>query len=182
MIEFRPWIKGGLFLSSYIPFYLIMALMNWSAVIDLSFIQFHAGLFFVLLTIVSGLILAISIRFRKGREPSRTHIGTVNRKNELLTGYLVTYLFPFLNMDLEVVQNWVALMLFFLVLGIIQYRSSQLHVNPVLTAFGYDIYEIEEADTGDILLLIAPKSEVVRGSGDVYTVKMGPETRLAISP
>lgn len=180
MIEFRAWVKIGLFLSSYIPFYILMAVQNRTVDVPLPGFEFPAWALFILLALFSGGVLYRAMRFRKSREPKRTHISTVHRKNELLTGYLLTYLFPFVNMGLDKWENWVALIIFFAVLAVIQYRSSQLHVNPVLTAVGYDIYEIEEADTGNILLLIAHKSKSPRGGGDQLTVKLGPDTRLVI--
>jgi hypothetical protein len=52
------------------------------------------------------------------------------------------YIFAFIGLDLFNIDSLVTFLVFFGIVGIIQIRSSQLHVNPILGMVGYDIYHI----------------------------------------
>lgn len=112
-----------------------------------------ASLSFVIITVISGIILREAITIRKQKEPKFREIESYKSRHDLLTSYLIAYIFPFVNLDYTLWENWVIFILFFLVLAAIQIQSTQLHVNPVLAAIGYDIYEIEDGSRGTNMLV-----------------------------
>ena len=177
MRELRGWVKVALFLSSYIPLYLIIIVQSWGTTVWFEGVSvpWIAGIF-VVLTIISGYALRKVLSLRSSEEPKPRTVNSFRRKNELLTNYIVAYIVPFVNLDLTTTGGWAALLIFFFVLGSIQINSDQLYTNPVLAVAGYDIYEIpdEECQSSDLLVIdrnkdISKKSvDVVQISDNIY--------------
>lgn len=154
MTDYRAWVKISLFLSSYIPLWLAMALKTHTITTTIRNITIPwVTTLFVLLAITSGIILREAISIRKQREPKYRTIESYKSRHDLLTSYLLAYIFPFANLDYTQWVNWAILGIFFFMLAAIQIRSVQLHVNPVLAALGYKIYEIEQGGKGTNMLV-----------------------------
>jgi len=154
MADYRGWVKVGLFLSSYIPLWIAMAVKAHDVTYPVSGVPLPwVSLLFLLITLASGIILREAITIRKQKEPKFRDIESYKSRHDLLTSYLIAYIFPFVNLNYTTWENWVIFTLFFLVLAAIQIRSTHLHVNPVLAAMGYDIYEIEDGSRGTNMLV-----------------------------
>lgn len=154
MVEYRAWVNVGLFLSSYIPLWLAMSLKTHTATYTVSGVALPwVSLGFLLLSVGSWLVLREAISVRKTREPKFRDIESYRSRHDLLTSYLIAYIFPFINLNYTNWESWLIFLLFFLTLAAIQIRSTHLHVNPVLAALGYDIYEIEDGSRGTNLLV-----------------------------
>ncbi|GAA4978710.1 MULTISPECIES: hypothetical protein [Bacteria] len=134
---------------------------------------------FIVLTIFSGSVLWKAMGIQKSQEPKPKRLESVRQRNDLLTGYVITYVFPFISIDLSQWDAWVTLIGFFVVLGLIQTRSSQLHINPVLAARGYNIYEVEDFESGNTDLVIAPREVEVDANDQISAVEIGPNIYLA---
>lgn len=181
MREFRGWVKISLFLSAYIPFFLIMAVQNLSPIYEVRGVPIPwIAAFFIILSVFSAAVLRKAIKLRKSREPKPKNVSTYRKRNDLLAGYLIAYVFPFVDLNYANWESWAALLIFFSVLAAIQLRSDQLHINPVLAAIGYDIYEVEDTDRGTTDLVLAHKSENVRAGEHLDAVKIG--SNIYITP
>lgn len=181
MKEFRNWVKIGLFSSSYIPFYLIMAVITRDITVGIRGFEIPiATVLFLSLTVVSYRILNKVMDLRSREEPDPKHFVSVRRRNDILTSYLVAYIFPFVSIDYALWENWFILVVFFGVLGSIQIQSDQLYVNPVLAIKGYDIYEVEDRDTGNADLVIAHRSNSVSTESHLDVVQAGSNVYIAV--
>ncbi len=181
MREFRLWVKIALFASSYIPFYAIMAVITRDITYTVNGYEVPwIAIIFIALLIGSGMVLQKIMNLRESEEPNPKHLSSVRRRNDLLTSYLVAYVFPFISLDYTLWESWFIVTVFFGVLGSIQVQSDQLYVNPVLAAFGYHIYEVEDADTGNVDLVVAPRSEQLSTETHFNAVRAGSNVYIAV--
>lgn len=181
MREFRQWVKIGLFFSSYIPFYAIMAVITRDLTVAVyGFNVPYSAVFFITISVASFYVLNKVLKLRTSEEPAPKHFDSVRRRNDLLTSYLVAYIFPFVSIDYALWENWFILVVFFFVLGAIQIQSDQLYVNPVLSMMGYDIYEVEDKGTGNMDLIVAPRSVQISTETHTDVVQAGSNVYIAI--
>lgn len=158
----RSVFKWGIFLSSYVPLFLILSYKHASFQYTIpTWIPLISGLEFPILTafwltlsVISLLILYFIFDIRKSEEPEPKNIESVTNRNDAITNYILVYIFPFVVLDLSQLVNWVAFIGFFLVIGIIQVRSNNLYVNPILGLIGYNIYDVDTDDEEKLTLLI----------------------------
>lgn len=182
MAELRKAVKWMLFLSSYIPLYLILTVKHWDITVtvpqnDLPVMELLSevtipivSLSWVLLAVLSAgfLGLVISIRRSKGGD-DWTNVDSLQNRDDLITNYILVYVFPFVVLDYTNLANWIAFVLFFLVIGIIQVRSSHLYVNPVLSLYDYQVYEV---DTGDEIRTVISKQDLEGSIDKLKTVEL----------
>lgn len=181
MASLRTPFKWGIFLSSYIPLFLILALKHYSVKVVFPTRLFghhlsqYAGLkipaltiFWLILSVIAYWLLKLVFRVRLAREPIPKKITRVSSRNDAVTNYLLVYIFPFVVLDYTQVVNWIAFIAIFIVIGIIQVRSSHLYVNPVLGLKGYNIYEAETAD--ERMLLLTPQR--IHGETSISAVEL----------
>jgi len=190
MAELRSGVKWLLFLSSYIPLYFILVInhrkINFT-VPDLNIAVLsplvgqkvpYVSLFWLLLIAVSGSFLYLVLKLRQSKGGERfASIDSCRSRNDLVTNYILVYVFPFVVLDYTQATNWLAFIVFFLVIGVIQVRSNHLYVNPVLAIFNYDIYEI---DTGDEILTVITKDDLDPSCKPVKTVELSNGVYLTV--
>ncbi|MFD1569907.1 hypothetical protein [Halorubrum laminariae] len=180
MADYRGWVKVGLFLSSYIPLWLAMAVKAHDITYTVYGVQFPwISLLFVLMTLISGIVLREAITIRKQKEPKFRDIESYKSRHDLLTSYLIPYIFPFVSLDYALWENWVIFTLFFFVLGAIQIRSAHLHVNPILAVMGYDIYEIKDGGRGTNMLVADRDIDLEEDT--VTTVELSERVHITVS-
>ncbi|MFC7046545.1 hypothetical protein ACFQH6_15045 [Halobacteriaceae archaeon GCM10025711] len=179
MASYRAWVKVGLFLSSYIPLWLAMSLKTHNTTFTIRNVTLPwVAIVFFLLAIASGIVLWEALSIRKTREPKFRDIESYKSRHDLLTSYLIAYIFPFINLNYTTWENWVIFIMFFFVLAAIQIRSTHLHVNPMLAALGYDIYEFEDGSRGTNLL-VADK-DINLEQDAVMTVELGSHVYMTV--
>ncbi|MBZ6496001.1 hypothetical protein [Natrinema longum] len=188
MAEYRGYLKWLLFFSSFTPLYAILMFKHWGfkVTVDHRYLSEYTGIesidvpiltvLWIILTIASlfGLWLAISVR--KTKEPKWTDVESYRSRNDLITSYILVYIFPFVVLDYTEVGNWLAFGVFFIVIGIVQVRSNQLHVNPVLAIFNYDIYEI---DTGRKQITLISRKNPDKFPESVQTIELSNDVHIA---
>jgi len=181
MASLRTPFKWGIFLSSYIPLFLILAPKHYSSkvIVPPSLFGQHLGplvglkipaltIFWLMLSTVAYGLLKLVFRVRLSREPIPKKITRVSSRNDAVTNYLLVYIFPFVVLDYSQVVNWIAFIAIFLVIGIIQVRSNHLYVNPLLGLKGYNIYEAETED--ERMLLLTPQR--IHGETSISAVEL----------
>jgi hypothetical protein len=179
MADFRLWVKFALFLSSYIPLWLAMALKTGGITIAFRGNTVPAlSIIFLLIVLLSSLVLRETFSLRKQKEPKFQDIESYKSRHDLLTSYLIAYIFPFVGLDYSQLVNWLIFGIFFVTLGAIQIRSTQLHVNPVLAVLGYRIYEIEDGGKGTNMLVA--KRDINLDDDPVKTVELSNRVYLTV--
>lgn len=114
--------RFGLFLSSYAPLFLILAVR---------FTQFWLVIACVAAAVL-GVGLAIWILYAHGQ--SASHSLQITKSEDVggqATTYLVTYLLPFVAVDEPTLREVVAYGIFFAVAALIYVRSDMQQVNPI---------------------------------------------------
>ena len=165
--EFRKPIKIILFVSSYVPLFIIMGLNLWNVgpmlidVFPVPYVGLQVGLsyltgsIFILCVIFTVLVYQI-VAVHSDRATTQRPIDTYQKRNELLSTYLLVYVFVFAGLDFTKGLDLTIFVVFFFVLGVLQINSGHLHVNPMLGMRGYQVYELTSDD--QVLLLISDGS------------------------
>lgn len=153
-----------LFLSSYFPLCAIFALLLWKEHFPYAVVAIGVGI-----TGLLGLALYLRNVQRFGAKP--VTLEEVRRQDNESMSYIVTYLLPFISIGFSSWRQGVALAIFFLMLGFLYVNSNMIHINPMLNAFRYHLYEITLSD-GSVRTLIARRRRVHRGS-TIRVVQVG---------
>lgn len=165
--EFRQPIKIILFVSSYVPLFIIMGLRFWNVgpmltdIYPVPYVDLHVGLsyltssIFVICILFTFLVYQI-VQIHSDRATTQRPIDTYEKRNELLTTYLLVYVFVFAGLDFTKPLDLTIFVVFFFILGVLQINSGHLHVNPMLGMRGYQVYELTSDD--QVLLIISDGS------------------------
>lgn len=131
----RFWVKLLLFLSSYIPMFLIFTIKNYyNKVITSIFV-----VTIILCILIWVLIFAIPKKetYRGGQK-----VRKIENKNHESLNYLIPYLIAFINFDMTKWQDCLTILILFAILFVIYLNSDLLYVNPMLLFFNYKFYKV----------------------------------------
>lgn len=145
-----------LFLSSYAPLFLIIAVRGWK---DSRFIAIGLAVAAVL----SVVTLFVFLRLVHRLAPGKVAVSSVISRDGNAISYIVTYLLPFLAVNLNDPTDVVSLGVVLFVIGLLYVNSNMIYTNPVLNIAGYHIFEIEDSN-GKTTALICKRSYVQVGS------------------
>jgi len=168
MVEFRWPTKICLFLSSYVPLFLILGielharepLFLSKVVIPSTGVEFPISVVSLLLVVFSVLLggfLTFLLSFHSGHKVQHMKCENFQQRNELLSSYLLVYVFVFVGLDFSDITDWLIFAVFFGMLAILQMRSEMLHINPLLGLAGFRVYEVE---SGTQTLLVISKNNI----------------------
>ncbi|MBN8703795.1 MAG: hypothetical protein J0M08_12075 [Bacteroidetes bacterium] len=142
----------ALFLVSYIPLFLILAIQNLNdKMLDEQGIALSImpilknnlfSLVLVTISILSFLYYLIFIKVNASagfRNPKKV-VRIKNSGIEYLS-YLATYIIPFIGLKFDTWNNLLATTLLFLIIGFIYTKTNLLYANPTLALFGYYIFQ-----------------------------------------
>lgn len=130
----RFWVKIGLFLSAYLPLFLILAIKNW--------LNIYAVSIFVLVALYSC-VWFLMIWVVKKETVDLYHVVSVEDKTKDALTYLVPYIIAFIGFDMNRWQDLTALFILMIILFAVYVNSDLLYINPLLSMFGYQVYQIE---------------------------------------
>ncbi|GEM_PF-3268343 len=160
--------KIFLFLSSYIPLFIILLL------------QYHENKFILFITIFIIILPILTlykyIRNALDEETNNTIvIDKVYRKGSDSMNYIAGYIIPFLSLNSDIINNnkintvnLLSIFILFFVLGNIYISNHLYYINPVLNLL-YNIDEIED-NNGDIIFLISSKEYNIK-PGNIISVR-----------
>lgn len=77
------------------------------------------------------------------------------RKDSDTLSYLATYLIPFALAPPKDGYEFVALLIFIVVLAYLYVNSNMIYINPVLSAFGYHLYEVTPAAAKGAIIVLS---------------------------
>ena len=130
-----PFIRFVLFVSSYWPALLILAIRYWGSDPSLAV---ELGVLASLLFVFAG---ACFVSLRGGRVDDLTII-TADCQREVFSSYLLGYLLPVILVDLRDSSAVTAVLVFLLMLGLVVVRSNFIYANPILGLMGYRVYHV----------------------------------------
>lgn len=150
---FKSWIHIVLFLSSYTPLWVLIALqkssIGWLC---------RGGILVVAFLSLCGLYIFIK-RLLPRKNSIRVNITSVTPKDNEAMNYFVFYLFPFLGIDLSEIVGAISLILLVLTLGVLYVNSNMIYTNPILLLFGYSFFEVR-TDEGKVYGVISTKDYI----------------------
>jgi hypothetical protein len=152
-----------LFLSSYAPLFLIIAMRGWHD-------SRYLALGFAAVAVISIVVLFVFFHSAQKLASDKIQISSVVSRDGDAMSYIVTYLLPFLAVKLSDVADIASLGIVLFVIGLLYVNSNMIYTNPVLNMAGYHIFEIQDGH-GKTTALICKRSYVRTGSEiDVISV------------
>lgn len=159
------WGKVLLFLSSYSPLYVIIALRAHNASYTIQGYTLKpmdiVGIKLSILSIGMLVLAAITlgflwwmIRLRRTRQGFQSDVNAIQNQSDMFTEYLLVYIFPFILFEFSDIYDVAAFLILFLTVAVIVIQSNRLYTNPVLSVppLSYKIYQIETENGRELLL------------------------------
>jgi len=147
--KFYKWL---LFISSYAPLYLLLALNNYEfkKKIDKSFEDVFENTPELIFWIVIGSLLIISlitVFILKGWSLNETRVlGKLTNVNESILSYIITYVVPLTVIDTKDINSMVVNLVLFLIIGFIYVNNDLIYLNVLLIIVGFRVYSDEEGN------------------------------------
>ena len=139
-----------IFISGYIPLFMIMIIKDFSSFANIDFIGFslciplfkNGSIVFVLFILSTFSILFLWYVMRNiSKRPFEITIISAKSRSSEVVNYTIPYMISFVAFDLNKTQDIISLILFLSVLCLLSVRSQSVFINPILAAFGYGIYD-----------------------------------------
>ena len=165
-----------LFLSSYIPLFIILLLKNIN--------NLSLSLILILISVAPLFVIRRYISVPLKREANEPiNVSRISYKGSEVLNYIVSYIIPFISFNSDIITkegiNVPNLLVFVILLLVIcsLYMSSNLYyINPILTLF-YDVHSAENA-SGDILVLITEKTTTIPTNQNILSRKISANVYL----
>lgn len=138
--------KLFLFISSYSPLYVIVALsiFPYENIDVQSFIEDQVTFIVTIILVVLFSLSFLPIWYIRKCELNSTIVSErVARKNEEILSYLVTYIVPLLAINVKEISTLITNGILFMIIGYLYIKSNLIHVNITFLLFGWNIYEDE---------------------------------------
>jgi hypothetical protein len=153
-----------LFLSSYAPLFVIIALRAWRD-------SRHLAVGIAIVAILSVIVLFVFLRTARKLSAEKVGISSISSRDGDAMSYIVTYLLPFLAVTLSDPTDVVSLCIVLFVIGLLYVNSNMIYTNPVLNVVGYHIFQVQDSD-GKTSALISKRSYIRIGS-EVDVISLG---------
>jgi hypothetical protein len=157
----------GLFLSSYSPAFLILAVRS----LHRSTALFAGSL--AIAVVSAGAFLLFVWLARQGG-PFRAVVEDVEPRDGDLAAYVATYLLPFVVVFGATAQDVVALALFLFFIGLLWVNSRMVYLNPLLAMARYHVYVVRLRPLGVTTAESVPRSFLLSHARDL---RVGDEVR-----
>ncbi len=184
-----------LFLSSYIPLYILLIIKNIleRITVDGKFVDIfskfrdaiwfdsindYALLILSIVTIVSFVYLLVSLKRSKGDKHYKV-VEVEDRTGELFFSYISIYLLSCMTLSLNRIVDCFVFLFTMIIVGIIYVKNDMQYLNPIMNILGYKIYSCKlnsqfTKDKGIKTIVIVPNDTIVRVDGIIKgTIKNG---------
>lgn len=177
----KRWVLFCLFISSYTPLFLILVVR------DLNLENYvKSGLFaqpwFAVPLLVGPIVANLTLwwMFQKARlqEPDQITLSRISPKGAEALNYIATYIIPFVSFSTQKLNDVVAIGLLLMVLGLVYVQSNLIHINPMLSAFGYGVFEVETSN--GLHLFLVSRTASVRRRSSIRVVRLSDSVYLEV--
>ncbi len=153
-----------LFLSSYAPLFLIIAMRAWHE-------NQRISLACIAVSVLSLFVLFIFLQTAQAIGPSKITIASIKSRDGDVMSYIVTYLLPFLAVKLGDPNDVMSLGILLFVVGLLYVNSNMIYTNPALNIVGYHIFEVEDGN-GKVSALLC-KRPYIRNGSELDVISIG---------
>lgn len=143
-----------LYISSYVPLYLILIIKN--AILKLELINWNVKsiqyfnslddyilVILLLLTIICIMYIKFSLKeIEKYQKNRYITIRINNASSDSILNYISIYILTFIDFNLNSISNIATLIFIMILLGVISIKYDDLYINPTLLFWNYKIYNI----------------------------------------
>ena len=143
-MQTRLWASIIIFISSYSPMFLIFAIRDYE---NKSFKHPEIIWFSLIISIIS--IIFLYFVMRQISSGFTIKIKNISNRSSELVNYTVPYIVSFTSIDLGKTQDIISFLIFMILMCVLTILTKNHFINPILTFFGYGLYEIdfEEGET-----------------------------------
>ncbi len=134
-----------LFLTSYFPLFAIIMIRHYQQI----------EVFYVLIPVI---LISLVVLFRIFSSLNKVAGMQISSKSKIENGgsyvlqYFLTYVIPFVTIEVLDWQNLATYGIIFFVIGVIYVKSDLIYLNPTLLLLGYNIYKVTTID-GEIVVI-----------------------------
>ena len=139
-------VKSLMFISSYLPLYILLMILNWNLVVDAYYqnISLTGILIIGLLAALMSVSVITLVLFMKISTGNYCRFEVINRPDDKVISYVFTYIVPILSLDITNVSKLVVnLALVALVWGL-YIKLDLFYINPALVFMGYVTYTTDD--------------------------------------
>lgn len=139
---FSTLVKWMIFLTSYIPLFILIIIKDFKDLtINSLKITFQGNKLFILaLLILSTISSLITIILFKAEKCKSLEIKEIEKADESILEYFITYLIPLLEIELGNEVSILINIIIFIIIGVYQVKGNKLYLNIILIFLGYSIY------------------------------------------
>ena len=130
----KDYVKIFLFLSSYSPLFLILAIKNYTFT--------YFVIIMSILIVASVLFLLFIIQKSSKMSGDYQEINEAEDKSNQFLEYIIAYIIPFLGFNIGNIPDMISLLIIFLMVGVLYVKSDLIYMNPILNFIGYKLYKI----------------------------------------
>jgi hypothetical protein len=145
-------IKVLLFLSSYIPLFLLLIVRNHEHVIFSLGLAVFSIIVGTLVFLVLGRVLTFGGDYKK--------LEDVEDANKVNLEYFVAYIIPFLTQDFLHLEELLSFGIVFFIIGVIYIKSDLTYVNPILALARYNVFRVKIDGKEQFIITRKKKSEL----------------------
>lgn len=135
------------------------------------------GLIGITLSLILTPVGLWTIKSRNTTTPIPTQVNTIKDETYQVPTYLITFIFPFLFIDIDNISTLIAYAVFMLFVAVVLFRSDISVVNPGLLIASYRLYDAQDIE-GKSITIISKSKPRLNGyenlfylSGNVYLIK-----------
>lgn len=140
----RRYVKIILFLSSYIPLFLIIIIRNYE--------NLYLIMFFGSLIVASSILLILTIRQAGRVSGIYMKIDRIENLNMASLAYLGSYVIPFLATELLEIRDVLSFGVLLGIIAVIYVRSDLIYLNPMLNILGFNLYKVYSEGSSVVMI------------------------------
>lgn len=150
--------KSILFLSAYIPLFIIMGIKYFFKLIyNMQIPYLKLTISIPIIPIITLIVIIILIHYFKkiiNNSKSETEkffdVNRIDEKNDIILTYLVPYFFSFVSINSP--EEFLCCIVIFIIIFMIYINSEILYINPLFIFSGYNFYKIYSKNTNILLI------------------------------
>ncbi|MGL5692885.1 MAG: hypothetical protein ACRCXA_02320 [Peptostreptococcaceae bacterium] len=166
--KFSKWI---LFISSYIPLYIIFIVSNGFDIYNkyekirneknyninmlIGYSKIHIFLIITFLLLITFAFIFLKAMFwRCSQHSTFEKIKDLEINNKSVNEYIIVYILPFINVQSNDYKQLTIFLMVLITIGLISVRNNRVYINPVLYSQKYNIYMFKNETNSNENILI----------------------------